>query len=279
MSDSRPEVEEDGMDTQGPALVTGASRGIGRAVAVELASRGFSVTATMRDPLAGADLPESVHVAQLDVTDGASIVLPDGLRVLINNAGVDGENLSLEDTPIEEWRRQFETNVFGLVEVTRRAVPLMRAAGGGVIVNLTSSSILAPMPFYSVYRATKAAVQAISESLRTEVAPFGIHVMEVLPGPVDTDMLAASKIPSTARRTPPYRDMAERVEQLRQGELPTAVDEAARVIVDAICAAPPPRRIGCDPLGAALLSGWATTPDDEWQASFGGVFAPDLTLQ
>jgi hypothetical protein len=73
--------------------------------------------------------------------------------------------------------------------------------------------------------------------------------------------------------------MAERVEQLRVGELPTSVDEAARVIVDAMCTAPPPPRIGCDPLGAALLSGWATTPDDEWQASFRAAFAPDFTLQ
>ena len=265
------------MDIRGRALVTGASRGIGRAVALELASRGFTVTATMRDPMAGVDLPESVDVARLDVTDEASIVLPDGLRVLVNNAGVDGENLSLEDTPLEEWRRQFETNVFGLVEVTRRVVPLMRAAGGGVIVNITSSSVLAPMPFYSVYRSTKAAVQAISESLRTEVAPFGIHVMEVLPGPVDTDMLAASKVPSDARGTPPYRDLAQRVEQLREGESPTSVSEAAAVVVDALCADPPPSRLGCDPLGAALLSGWATTPDEEWQASFRTVFTPDLT--
>jgi NAD(P)-dependent dehydrogenase (short-subunit alcohol dehydrogenase family) len=265
------------MDTKGRAVVTGASRGIGRAVALELASRGFSVTATMRDPKAGAGLPQNVDVARLDVTDRASIVLPDDLRVLVNNAGVDGENLSLEDTPLEEWRRQFETNVFGLVEVTRRAIPLMRAAGSGVIVNFTSSSVLAPMPFYSVYRATKAAVQAMSESLRTEVAPFGIHVIEVLPGPVDTDMLTASKVPSDARRTPPYREMAERVEQLRRGESPTSVSEAAAVVADAICADPPPSRLGCDPLGAALLSGWATTPDDEWQAPIRAMFAPDVS--
>jgi NAD(P)-dependent dehydrogenase (short-subunit alcohol dehydrogenase family) len=248
-------------------------------VALELASRGFTVTATMRDPAAGAGLPDDVDVAQLDVTDTPNIVLPEGLRVLVNNAGVDGENLSLEDTPLEEWRRQFETNVFGLVEVTRRAVPIMRVAGGGVIVNFTSSSILAPMPFYSVYRATKAAVGAISDSLRTEVAPFGIHVMDVLPGPVETDMLAASRIPSTARGTPPYREMAERVEQLREGESATSVSDAAAAVVDAMCADPPPRRMGCDPLGAALLSGWATTPDDEWQNSFGAVFTPDVTRQ
>lgn len=261
------------MNTTGPALVTGASRGIGRAVAVELASRGFAVTATMRDPSAGVGLPEGVHVARLDVTDPATIKFPDGLRVLVNNAGVDGENLSVEDTALEEWRRQFETNVFGLVEVTRRAVPVMRASGGGVIVNFTSSSVLGPMPFYSVYRASKAAVQALSESLRTEVAPFGIHVIEVLPGPVDTDMLAASKIPSSARRTSPYEALADRVDQLREGESPTSVADAAVVVVDAICADSPPIRVGCDPVGAGLLAGWSNTPDQEWQASLRSIFA------
>ncbi len=256
------------MDPTGPALVTGASRGIGRALALELAARGFTVTATMRDTGAGSDLPAGVQVARLDVTDPASIELPDGLRVLVNNAGVDGEHVSLEDTPPEEWRWQFETNVFGLAEVTRRAVPIMRAAGGGVIVNVTSCSILAPMPFYSVYRATKAAVTALSESLRAEVATFGIHVMEVLPGPVETDMLAASTGPSAARRSEPYRALADRVDQLRVDESATPVAEAAATVVDAVCAPEPPARLGCDPLGAALLAAWATTPDDEWQRSF-----------
>lgn len=223
--------------------------------------------------MAGVGLLEGVRVARLDVTDSASIELPDGLRVLVNNAGVDGEHLSVEDTPLDEWRRQFETNVFGLVEVTRQAVPVLRAAGGGVLVNVTSSSVLGPMPFYSVYRATKAAVQAMSESLRTEVAPFDIHVMEVLPGPVDTDMLAASKVPSVARRTPPYRALADRVEALQQGALPTSVADAAAVVVDAICTDSPPFRLGCDPLGAALLAGWGTTPDDDWQASLRAAFA------
>jgi NAD(P)-dependent dehydrogenase (short-subunit alcohol dehydrogenase family) len=266
--------EEDPMEARGPALVTGASRGIGRALALELASRGFTVTATMRDPSAGGELPANVQVARLDVTDRSSIELPDGLRVLVNNAGVDGEHLSVEDTPLEDWRAQFETNVFGLVEVTRRAVPVMREAGGGVIVNLTSCSILAPMPFYSVYRATKAAVTALSESLRAEVAPFGIHVMEVLPGPVDTDMLAASQGPKTAHRTAPYRALADRVDQLRGEESSTPATEAAAIVVDAICAEAPPRRLGCDPLGASLLDAWGTTPDEQWQASFLESFRP-----
>ena len=91
--------------------------------------------------------------------------------------------------PLDAWQRLFATNVFGLVEVTKRAVPIMRAAGGGVICNITSSSTLAPVPFLGTYRASKAAVTAIGESLAAEVAQFGIRVVEVMPGPIETDML------------------------------------------------------------------------------------------
>src|SRR5690348_13325690 len=118
------------MKAEGLAVVTGASRGIGRAVAVELAARGFDTIATMRDPGDGAGLA-NMKVERLDVNDPATINLPTGLRVLVNNAGVESENLPVEFMPGESWRKLFETNVFGLVEVTKRAVPLMRAAGGG----------------------------------------------------------------------------------------------------------------------------------------------------
>ena len=172
------------MNAEGIAVVTGASRGIGRAVAVELARRGFEVLATMRDAAAGAQLADEagtsgsrVRVAALDVTRPETIRLPDGLRVLVNNAGAEREHLPVEETPLEDWRDVFETNVFGLVEVTRRAIPLLRAAGGGVICNLGSSSILAPVPFYAAYRASKAAVSALSMTLRAELAPQHIRVV------------------------------------------------------------------------------------------------------
>src|SRR5438045_954293 len=169
------------MEPNGLAVVTGASRGIGRAVAIELAARGFDTIATMRNVDDGKDL-EHMRVERLDVTDPSSIDLPHGLRVLVNNAGVESENLPLEHMPINDWRRMFETNVFGLVDVTRKAVPLMRA-GGGVICNVTSSSIFGPVPFLGTYRASKAAVTAIGESLAAEVAQFGIRVIQIMPGP------------------------------------------------------------------------------------------------
>jgi len=265
--------------TDGRALVTGASRGIGRAVAIELANRGFDVIATMRDPADGESLPGeavqgSIGVQRLDVTDPSSIVLPDSLRVLVNNAGVDTQNLAVEHLDLDEWRRVFEANVFGLVEVTRRAIPSLRAAGGGVIVNVTSAGLLVPMPFFAPYRASNAAVQALSESLRAEVAPFGIRVLEVLPGPVDTDMLAESYAMPEAHRDERYRELAERVAAARAGvdEGATPVAEAARTIVDAICDDDAPFRMACDPMGAGLLEGWATTPDEPWQRSFLDAF-------
>lgn len=265
----------------GTALVTGASRGIGRAVALALTRRGFDVVATMRDPAAGASLVEeaagsagTLRVERLDVTDPASIEVPDTLRVLVNNAGVDTENLAVEHLELDEWRRVFDANVFGLVEVTRRAIPSLRAAGGGVIVNVTSAGLLVPMPFFAPYRASKAAVQALGESLRAEVAPFGIRVLEVLPGPVETDMLAESYAMPEAHRDERYRELAERVAAARAGvdEGAAPVDEAAAAIVDAICDDDAPFRVACDPMGQGLLDGWATTPDRPWQQSFLDAF-------
>jgi NAD(P)-dependent dehydrogenase (short-subunit alcohol dehydrogenase family) len=200
------------MEIEGVALVTGASRGIGRAVALELARRGFEVVASMRDPRAGIDLAQEaeqagnrLRIEQLDVEEPDSIRIPKGLRVLVNNAGIEGPYLPVEEAPLALWRRIFETNVFGLVEVTRRAIPTLRASGGGVVCNLTSASLLFPMPFYAAYRASKAAVQALGESLRAELAPFGIRVVEILPGPIDTDMLSGSDRPPEALSHAPYR--------------------------------------------------------------------------
>ena len=93
------------MEPKGTAVVTGASRGIGRAVAIELAARGFDTVATMRDPADGdGPLRTAFEVQRLDVTDPSTIALPDGLRVLVNNAGVESDNLPLEHMPLESWR-------------------------------------------------------------------------------------------------------------------------------------------------------------------------------
>jgi NAD(P)-dependent dehydrogenase (short-subunit alcohol dehydrogenase family) len=260
------------MDAKGTAVVTGASRGIGRAVAIELARRGFDVIATMRNPDAGAALADetsgatgSLRVERLDVTDPSTINLPDGLRVLVNNAGVEDDNLPIEVMPMEIWRRLFETNVFGLVAVTQQAIPKLRANGGGVICNITSSSILAPVPFLAAYRASKAAVMALGESLVAEVAPFGIRVVEIMPGPIATDMLATSERPSAAIEHEQYRAMAEHMWESRKGirDLHTPTADAARDIADAILDDDGPLRYGCDPLSNGLLDAWRAAESDE----------------
>ena len=258
------------MDPKGTALVTGASRGIGRAVALELARQGFDVVATMRDIAAGATLADEAHpvvrVERLDVTDPASMRLPDGLRVLVNNAGTEDDNLPVELMPLDVWRRLFETNVFGLVEVTRRAIPLMRAAGGGVICNVTSSSLLGPVPFLGAYRAGKAAVSAMGESLQAEVAHFGIRVVEVMPGPIVTDMLLTSERPSPSIETEEYGALAEKMWRNREAVKPSyaPAEEAARRIVAAILDDDAPLRVGCDPLSDGMLQGWNATNNAQW---------------
>jgi NAD(P)-dependent dehydrogenase (short-subunit alcohol dehydrogenase family) len=258
------------MKAEGIAVVTGASRGFGRAIAVELARAGFDVVATMRDPADGAGLPDevsdgsgSISVDRLDVTVPETISLPDGLRVLVNNAGTEATYLPAEAVPMEDWRNVFETNFFGLIEVTRRAVPLMRAGGGGVICNITSASLAMAVPFYGVYRASKAAVQTMTESLRAEVAPFGIRVIEVLPGPVATDMLASSARLPEAAGIPGYEAMAEAMFQGRSAveEFVTPAATAAAAVLAAIVADDGPMRWSCDKLGRQLLAGWQADPD------------------
>ena len=261
------------MEASGIALVTGASRGIGRGVALELAARGFEVVATMRDPAAGADLAAeaaaaggSLRVERLDVTDPDTMEIPDGLRVLVNNAGVEAPHPPFEDTPLELWRRMFETNVFGLVEVSRRAVPALRASGGGVLCNVTSSSIFAPVPFYAPYRSSKAAVSIIGESLRVELAPFGIRVLEIMPGPIDTDMLASSDRPAEAIDHPDYAPMAQRMYDGRVDNIAgmvTSTADAARLIADAVLDDAAPLRVGCDPLSIGMLDAWRQTSDED----------------
>ncbi len=257
------------MDINGSALVTGASRGIGRAVAIELADRGFATVATMRDPAAGADLPDAtsgrITVAHMDVTDPATYALPDDLRVLVNNAGVDSDYLPVEHSDLDDWRALFETNVLGLVSTTIAAIPLLRTNRPGVVCNVGSSSIFASVPFYSAYRATKAAVSAFGDSLRVEVAPAGIRVVEILPGPIDTDMFRLSKGEAAAARFDRYRPMAERAAQLREENADPMVASpatAAALIVDAILDDDGPMRYGCDPLSIGLLDIWRQSDDE-----------------
>lgn len=267
------------MDIGGSALVTGASRGIGRAVAVELADRGFETVATMRDPAAGAGMEGasrgSLRVARLDVTDPTSYDLPGDLRVLVNNAGIDSEYLPVEHAELDDWRALFETNVLGVVALTKAAIPVLREHRPAVVCNVTSSSILAAVPFYAAYRATKAAVSALSDTLRIELAPSGIRVVEIMPGPIDTDMFRLSQGQHPAGRFERYRPMAEQASELRRSSADTMVvppAEAAARIVDAILDDDGPLRHGCDPLSDGMVDLWRQCDDEAMFAMTAGAF-------
>ncbi len=180
--------------------------------------------------------------------------------MLVNNAGVDKAYLPVEHAPQALWREMFETNLFGLVEVVRRAVPRLRESGGGVVCNITSCSYLVGVPFFAAYRASKAAVGALGESLRAELAPFGIRVLEVMPGPIDTDMLAASDHLPEAAVHPGYETLAQALHTGRRAVAPMTAspESAANAIADAILDDASPLRVACDPLGAGQLQAWRT---------------------
>lgn len=177
-------------------LITGASSGIGKATALRFQSEGWNVIATMRDPSAGADLGalENVLVTRLDVTDARSIAtaVADGLSrfgtidALLNNAGY-GAYGPLEAFSTERIRRQFDTNVIGLLEVTKAVLPHMRANRSGSIVNISSIGGQITFPLGALYHGTKFAVEGLSEALHYELEPLGIKVRIVEPGMVRTD--------------------------------------------------------------------------------------------
>jgi NAD(P)-dependent dehydrogenase (short-subunit alcohol dehydrogenase family) len=167
-------------------LITGSSSGYGLETARHFLAKGWHVIATMRRPAADI-LPRSrlLKILPLDVTDpqsiAAVILAVDGIDVLVNNAGI-GCAGAFEATPMEHVRRIFETNTFGVMAMTQAVIPQMRERGAGVIVNVTSTATLAPMPLVAVYTASKQAIQGFTGSLALELANFGVAAKLVEPG-------------------------------------------------------------------------------------------------
>lgn len=178
-------------------LITGASSGIGEECAAFLAHKGFRVFAAGRRieklKLLTAVGSGRITPIEMDVTDSASVehglavIAEEGAALygLVNNAGVPTMG-PFERVSLEEWRSLFETNVFGLVSLTRAVLPQMRAAGRGRIVNIGSLTGRIASPFQSAYAATKHAVEGLSDSLRRELVPHGIKVSVVRPGAINT---------------------------------------------------------------------------------------------
>jgi NAD(P)-dependent dehydrogenase (short-subunit alcohol dehydrogenase family) len=201
MHDPRPPV----------VLVTGASSGIGKACAEHLAARGFRVFGTQRRvPNGGAAGP--VEMIALDVDNDASVtraiadVVARAGRIdaVVNNAGhaITG---AVEDTGIDEARAQLETNFFGVLRVCRAVLPIMRAQGGGHIINISSLAGVLGLPFSGLYSASKFALEGMSESLRHEVRPFGIRVVLIEPGDFQSRLPLARHTVAAAAQNPTYQ--------------------------------------------------------------------------
>lgn len=183
-------------------LITGCSSGIGHALAKVFHQRGHSVCATARRLEALADLQAlGMKTFALDVNDSASIerlmadlalagLTPD---ILINNAGY-GAMGPLAELPLSELQQQFQTNVFALMAMTQAVIPLMATKRHGRIVNIGSVSGILSTPFAGAYCATKAAVHALSDALRIELAPFGIDVMVIQPGAIQSQFGATASL-------------------------------------------------------------------------------------
>jgi NAD(P)-dependent dehydrogenase (short-subunit alcohol dehydrogenase family) len=183
-------------------LVTGASSGIGRETATLFQAKNWRVAATMRRPEEHGELQKiaDIECFRLDVTDVESIKAAISatlekfgrLDAVVNNAGY-GLLGPFEAASDEQIRRQFETNVFGLMNVCREVIPVFRGQKRGTIVNISSISGLAAIPFSSLYAASKFAVEGLTESLQYELEPFGIRVKLIEPGPINTDFYTRSE--------------------------------------------------------------------------------------
>jgi len=221
-------------------LITGCSTGFGRETAAYFLAQGWRVVATMRDP-AASTLTESdwLRVLPLDVTDAASIAAAIAeagpVDVLVNNAGIGWLN-AIEGTSMETVRGIFEANLFGTIAMMQAVLPGMRERRSGAIVNVSSSSTYKPLPLLSVYRASKAAVTALTESAALELAQFSISARVVVPGMAPTTSFATNaqeKIAAGGWFPEAYEAFAGETMAMMQaaaaGDLTTAQDVAEAV--------------------------------------------------
>ena len=212
------------------AVITGASSGFGLLTTLELAKKNYLVIATMRNlekqvnlisQATQLNLQKNITVQQLDVTDQNSIhnfqlYLKEINRVdlLINNAGYAHGGF-VEEIPVEEYRKQFETNLFGAISITQLVLPYMREQKSGKIINISSISGQVGFPGLSPYVSSKYALGGWSESLRLEVKPFGIDVVLVEPGSYNTNIWEVGKQLATnqSETTSPYKEYMDKIQK------------------------------------------------------------------
>jgi NAD(P)-dependent dehydrogenase (short-subunit alcohol dehydrogenase family) len=264
-------------------LITGCSTGIGRASAERLAARGLTVYATARKLDTIADLERrGCRLLSLDVTDEQSMSAAvqaveqaeGSVFGLVNNAGYS-QSGALEEVPIEEVRRQFETNVVGLLRMCQLVLPGMRRAGEGRIANMSSMGGKLTFPGGGVYHASKHAVEALSDALRFEVRGFGVRVSIVEPGLIKTRFgeTAVGSIHDTAPQDGPYANFNRAVASATAGayEGPMArfaapPEAVARAVEHALTSARPRPRYVVTAGARALIGMRRLLPDRGWDA-------------
>jgi len=268
-------------------LITGCSTGIGRACAQRLARAGHTVYATARRVESIEDLrPAGCRTLALDVTDEASMKAAveaveaeqGAVGALVNNAGYS-QSGAVETVSLEDLRRQFETNVFGLVRMCQLVLPGMRARGDGRIVNVSSMGGNFTFPGGGAYHASKYAVEAISDALRFEVKGFGVGVSVIQPGAIRTEF-AATAVAEIAGDDGPYaafnaevgRTTKEAYEKGPLARLGGEADDVAKAVEKAITAARAPIRVRVTPSAHVLVTQRRLMPDRVWDRFLGTQF-------
>ena len=276
--------------TSKAVLITGCSTGIGRATAQYLAGKGWTVYATARRAESIADLEAAgCRTLALDVTDEASMQAAvsaveaeqGAVGVLINNAGYS-QSGAVESVPMDDVRRQFETNVFGLVRMAQLVLPGMRRQGWGKIVNMSSMGANLVFPGGGFYHGTKYAVDAISDALRFEVKGFGIDVIIIQPGLIKTEFgnAAAGSLSDAEGESGPYGSFNAAVGEATKGayesgpmgKLGGGPEAVAKVIEKAITAGRPKTRYRVTPSAHLLIRQRALMTDRMWDAMMRSQF-------
>jgi NAD(P)-dependent dehydrogenase (short-subunit alcohol dehydrogenase family) len=265
-------------------LITGCSSGIGRASALRLSHAGWTVYATARRPESLAELAQAgCQTLALDVTDEdsmraavATVERQHGaVGVLVNNAGYS-QGGAIETVPMDAVRRQFETNVFGLVGLTQLVLPKMRAQRWGKIVNVGSMGGRLTFPGAGHYHATKHALEAISDALRFEVRGFGIDVILLEPGLITTEFghAATASMPDLGDEQDPYANFNAAVAAVTAGaydgpmrHLGAGPERVAKVLERAITRSHPPGRITITPSAKLSIATRRLLSDRAWDAA------------
>ena len=268
------------------ALVTGASSGIGERTALRLQEAGFTVYAVARRVERMEGLADAgVHVMAMDVTDDASMTAgierilgeQGQVDVLVNNAGY-GSYGAVENVPIDEGRRQFEVNLFGLARLIQLVTPSMRERKSGRIINISSIGGTYYEPMGAWYHATKFAVEGFSDSLRLELAPYGIRVVIIEPGPIRTEWntIARDALVESSASTA-YEQQAEGVRaRMEAGDRPamsSGPEVVAKKIVKAATASRPRTRYPVGRGARSIITATRLLPDRAMDAVISRLYS------